>query len=359
MRRNNIHDPRLNCSSGILIVPVLNMTCRSPFLFIVLNFLLLISLPALSQKPNPPLIIFDTDIGPDYDDVGAMALLHAFADSGECRILATVSSNKYHLTGPVLDVLNSYFKRPDLPIGVVKGNAVDIGAKQKWDSLLVKNYPHDLKSNQQAEDATNLYRRLLAASPDQSVTIITVGFFTNLANLLVSRPDRYSPLNGTELVRRKVKELVSMAACFNKEIGSFKEFNVKMDATASEKVFNEWPGTIIFSGFEIGARIFTGLPITRSSIRNSPVKDVFVHSIPQDPQDKNGRMSWDETAVLIAVRGPANYYELVGGRIIGKPDGSNDWDYHQQGHYFIREKMPVAKVTVLIDRLIMHQPVNK
>ena len=53
-----------------------------------------------SQSANKPTktpmpVIFDTDIGPDYDDVGAMALLHAFADNGECRILATIASNKY------------------------------------------------------------------------------------------------------------------------------------------------------------------------------------------------------------------------------------------------------------------------
>ena len=44
------------------------------------------------QEATVPVpVIFDTDIGPDYDDVGAMALLHAMADSGECKILATIA----------------------------------------------------------------------------------------------------------------------------------------------------------------------------------------------------------------------------------------------------------------------------
>ena len=34
-------------------------------------------------------IILDTDISPDYDDVGAMAVLHALAKRGEAEILAT------------------------------------------------------------------------------------------------------------------------------------------------------------------------------------------------------------------------------------------------------------------------------
>ena len=43
---------------------------------------------------QPVNLILDTDLGPDYDDVGAMALMHALADSGQVNILAVVSSNK-------------------------------------------------------------------------------------------------------------------------------------------------------------------------------------------------------------------------------------------------------------------------
>lgn len=37
---------------------------------------------------QPVNLILDTDLGPDYDDVGAMALMHALADSGQVNILA-------------------------------------------------------------------------------------------------------------------------------------------------------------------------------------------------------------------------------------------------------------------------------
>ena len=59
---------------------------------------------SFSQKHKPVNIIFDTDIAPDYDDVGAMALLHAFADKGEAKILATISSNAFETTAPTLSV---------------------------------------------------------------------------------------------------------------------------------------------------------------------------------------------------------------------------------------------------------------
>ena len=52
------------------------------------------------QNRKPIKIIFDTDFGPDYDDVGALAFLHAMADSGKIEMLATISSKKHELVGP-------------------------------------------------------------------------------------------------------------------------------------------------------------------------------------------------------------------------------------------------------------------
>jgi pyrimidine-specific ribonucleoside hydrolase len=159
-------------------------------------------------------VIFDTDFGPDYDDVGAIALLHAFADSGYIEILATGASCKHKNVAAALSVFNTYFKRPAIPVGVVKGPGIDIGDWQHWTDTVIARYPHTIRSNDQVPDAVTIYRRVLAKQPDHSVTIITVGFLTNMANLLASSPDTLSPLNGRDLVSRKVMQLVSMAGKF-------------------------------------------------------------------------------------------------------------------------------------------------
>src|SRR4051794_24445400 len=185
-----------------------------------------------AQKQKPVSIIFDSDIGPDYDDVGAITMLHAFTDSGEAKILATVASDKYPNAAAVLSVFNTYFKKPDIPIGVVKGNGVNLSDKQHWSDTLVAKYPHKIRSNDEAEDAVEVYRKVLSQQPDNSVTIVTVGFLTNLANLMNSKPDKYSPLDGTTLIHKKVKRLVSMAGKFPEG----KEFNVFMDSTSSQIV---------------------------------------------------------------------------------------------------------------------------
>lgn len=72
--------------------------------FILYSFLLFLlcgcSLSNITNADKVRLIL-DTDLGPDYDDVGAMAVMHALADSGYVDILATISSNKSELTIPV------------------------------------------------------------------------------------------------------------------------------------------------------------------------------------------------------------------------------------------------------------------
>lgn len=298
-------------------------------------------------------VIFDTDMGPDYDDVGAITLLHAFADSGHIDILATMASTKYEGVAAVLDVLNTYFKKPSIPIGVPKDSAIMQKDWQHWTDTLIAKYPHAIKRNAEVPDAVKLYRKLLSQQPDNSVTIITVGFLTNLSNLLQTEPDNYSSLTGQGLVKKKVKQLVCMAGKFPEG----NEFNVREDARASQQVFGHWPTPIILSGFEIGQKIKTGLPLINNFvIQNSPVKDVFRICIPMAKEDSAGRMSWDETAVLVAVKGYQPFYTLQSGKMIVNDNGTNLWNSTGSVHQYLVEAKPALEVQELINTLMMHQP---
>ncbi|MGQ9620365.1 MAG: nucleoside hydrolase [Bacteroidales bacterium] len=329
--------------NAILIIPV------------VLLFAAECSSGTQKRASDPVKIIFDTDLGPDYDDVGALTFLYAMADSGKAVLLATISSNKHPLVAPCINIINTYFGRPEMSIGAPKSEGVSHTAWQHWPDSLVAKYPHTVKSTSEVPDAITIYRKILNSQPDSSVTIVTVGFLTNIANLLKSQPDSLSPLDGRELVAKKVKRLISMAGKFPEG----KEFNVFMDSTASEYVFNEWPGEIIFTGFEIGSKIFTGLRLVNSDIRNSPVKDVYRISMPLSNEDKNGRMSWDQTAVLIAVYGTRDFFDIRKGNIIINPDGSNSWEDNSEGiHKHVIQKMPVHEITKFIEDRMMHQSVQ-
>ncbi|HKB45399.1 MAG TPA: hypothetical protein VKC90_13460, partial [Chitinophagaceae bacterium] len=112
-----------------------------------------------------------------------------------------------------------------------------------------------------------------------------------------------------------------------------------------------------FSGVEIGLKIKTGLPLIHNEvIKNSPVKDVFRICIPLSPQDSAGRMSWDETAVLIAVKGYKPWYKIEKGKMIVNEDGSNTWSKDSWLHSYLIEAQPPIIVEQLINTLIMHQP---
>jgi inosine-uridine nucleoside N-ribohydrolase len=230
---------------------------------------------------------------------------------------------------------------------------LELKDSQHWTDTLLLKYKHKIKRNDEVLSAVDVYRKALASQPDRSVSIITVGFLTNLADLLRSLPDQYSKLSGKELVDKKVKQLVCMAGSFP----AGNEFNVRMDAAASQYVFNNWPTPVLFSGVEIGMKIRSGLPlINNSSIQNSPVKDVFRICIPLSAQDSAGRMSWDQTAVLIAVKGYEPWWDIKKGQIVVAEDGSNKWNNDLSSHSYVVEKKPIAEVAQAINKLMMHQP---
>lgn len=312
---------------------------------------------ACAPKEPPVSLIFDTDMAPDYDDVGALAVLHALADSGEARILATISSNRLETTVPCIDVINTYFGREEIPLGAPKGEAVSQDTWHKglrWTSELPARFPHRTESASQAEDAVAVYRRVLAGEPDTSVVVVTVGFFTNLRDLLLSGPDSLSGLTGRELVERKVKRLVSMAGHFPEGL----EFNVMMDAPAAAYVMEHWPSPVILSGFEIGEKIITGRRTAAEGPADSPVAEAYRMSLPQD--NPAGRNSWDQSTVLVAVRGPEPGFGLEHGTLTVDPSDSTDrWTPDPSGrHARLTFRQSPEQIAEQIESLMMHRPVR-
>jgi inosine-uridine nucleoside N-ribohydrolase len=310
------------------------------------------------EQPGPVAIIFDTDIAPDYDDVGALAMLHALSDKGEAKILATISCNAFETTAPTLSVINTYFNRADIPIGIVKSDSPNYSCPRLWAQGIIANYPHAIKSNNDAMEAVQLYRKILSAQPDTSVTIVSVGTLTNIANLLNSEPDEHSGDDGLQLVKRKVKSLGAMAGGIDSTGNSGYEWNVMADIPAAQKVFNDWPSTITLSAFEIGVNIFTGMKlINNASIQKSPVKDAYQISLNYDGSTI-GRYSWDQTAVLIAVRGIGPYFNYRKLNLAIKDDGKDTVITGNEITYITYKQKP-EEIGNLIEELMMHEPGKK
>ena len=67
---------------------------------------LLFSSPARASDP-PVKVLFDSDMGSDCDDAGALALLHAYADEGRAEIIGCVySSGKVPYRAAVIEAIN-------------------------------------------------------------------------------------------------------------------------------------------------------------------------------------------------------------------------------------------------------------
>jgi hypothetical protein len=162
------------------------------------------AIPQPTPQPvlKPERVIFDTDVGGDVDDAGALAVLHALADKGEIELLAMGVVIGHEAAVPYVHAVNTWYGRPFLPIGTIKDKAPY--ARDEYMVPVVAAYPYTLTS-EAAPDVVKLYRQVLARQPDRSVTLIAVGPATNIYRLLMSKADEHSPLTGVELMRRKIK----------------------------------------------------------------------------------------------------------------------------------------------------------
>ena len=259
--------------------------------------MLLFCLATLQAAP-PVRLIFDTDIGNDIDDALALAMIHAFETRKEAKLLAVTISKDAQFPEPFVDLVDTFYGRPEIPIGTVRNGKTR--ESDAYCQAVVQSgvYPHKLEDGQQAPEAVSVLRRTLAAEKDRSVTIVQVGFSTNLARLLHSPPDADSVLGGSELVRRKVRLIVAMAGAFP---SGKPEYNVATDIESARTLFAESPVPIVFSGFEIGDKILypaSSIEHDFGFVSHHPIADAY-RAYKKMPYD---RPTWDLTAVLFAVR---------------------------------------------------------
>jgi hypothetical protein len=130
---------------------------------------------------------------------------------------------------------------------------------------------------------------------------------------------------------------------------------VYCDVPASKVVAEEWPTEIVFSGFEIGNVILTGKKLVQMNVENSPVKDAYALCFAEG--DPEGRMSWDHTAVLVAIKGYEPYFDVERGTFhVVDDEGTNNWVANPNGRDLrLIEKMPPTEVASLIENYMMHQ----
>lgn len=309
-----------------------------------------------AEPPTP--IVFDTDMDSDCDDAAALAMLHALADRGEVEILGTMVSAKHPWSAPCTDAINTYFGRPDLPVGVPKKPA-GIQQDSRYAQQIAESFPHDTPSGQDAPDATQQYRKILAAQPDRSVTIVTVGDVTNLRYLVESASDAISPLDGRELVERKVSQWVCMGSRYPADLDSGKWGNFKPDAESTVRAIAAWPTKITFTG---GGRFAESLATGRRLAElpeDNPVRRVYELYFGGAAKDRH---SADQIAVMVAARGVGHPWKLVTeGHNHIFPNGTHEWRTEPDNplHRYISalaKGVEAADVAASFNKLMLHTP---
>ena len=222
---------------------------------LILAALAALCMPAVraQQTPAAPLrVIFDTDMGNDVDDPLALDMLYKAVDRGEITLLGILSSKDTEFSPRYIDMMNTWYGYPEIPVGRVRDGVVlkrDDYARAVCESGL---FPRSRRDRDYGDPVT-LYRRLLAESPDSSVVVVSVGFSTNLGRLLESWGDKYSPLDGIELVKRKVKFCSVMGGSFGDKPRA--EYNIVNDIPNAKRLFALCPVPVAVVSLELGKTV--------------------------------------------------------------------------------------------------------
>jgi hypothetical protein len=202
------------------------------FLFVSIAFLNYACQTTKTESKKESIkIILDTDMGSDCDDVGAMALLHTYADMGEVEIIGCIySSGKIPFGAGIIEAINIYYGRSKIPIGADHLNFFGDSIDKMEAEKLVKDtsaFKNTIIHNTDTYEQTMLNRTLLVENPDSSITYVTIGHTKGLYDLLISKPDEISPLSGYELIKKKVSRWVALGAkwAYNKEGYYTKDWN--------------------------------------------------------------------------------------------------------------------------------------
>lgn len=320
--------------------------------------------------PERSYIIFDTDFGTsggDIDDLGALAVLHALASESDCEVLAIALDHNHNQEAiPALEAVNTFYGRENLPLGYLDGQLT--AGEYNFADYLAENFTHRVDSSV-VLPATELYRKLLADQADRSVTIAVTGKLRNIANLLQTKGDRYSPLSGRQLVAQKVDTLFVMGGRYPESVERAESNFYNAENCAARQAIDSFPRPIVFNGFEVGSKNFryaTGNQLNRLADAN-PVKMGYQYWFQHPPDWASASKSdtitdwniWDQITIHTAIKGNGRWFTLFSeGHNEVQCDGHNRWQPSPDSeHSYLIEEMDASAFSdEVIEPLMVAKP---
>ncbi len=266
-------------------------------------------------------------MGSDCDDAGALALLHQYANQGKAEILACIySSGKVPYGAGVIEAINIYYRRGDIPVGACQDN--DFGD------------PVDKMNAEKLVSDTHNF-----GQEDSSVTYITVGHTKGLYEIMISGPDEFSSLNGHELLDRKLQRWVALGGlnANNNQHNEFsRDWNFFFNETAgyTDYLLENFPVPVYI--INAGSKVMTG-----RSLKNTPENNIVRQAYNEwlgNFMNKNlddQRPSWDLAAVYFAVEDTSRFLEYEEpGYLEFNPEKGSRWieSKEKSNHHYINQR---------------------
>ncbi|KAF2725316.1 nucleoside hydrolase [Polychaeton citri CBS 116435] len=321
-------------------------------------------------------ILVDTDIFSDVDDVGALSVTNVLHNCGLVNLLGIAINTHSEYGALAASVINTYFGNGDVPIAslrpLTKETFVDEydHLRGEYAARLAFNFPRQLSNASDTPTPVQMYRSILSGAEAESITIISVGFLSNLAELLSSPAELPQGQSGLQLVSTKAKELVIMGGLYP----SGWEYNFGgSDPDSTAYVLANWPPNVpvTYSGGELGAEIMSGQSLKDYVSTDSPIAAAYEWYV---GRCSTTRESWDPITVLygalgldgfseIGIKSPFEYANEYGRNSIVTANGSNAWvnDTSVRNQHWLKlaEGVRNESVAWLLDQFYMRDPLER
>nr|OQO17858.1 hypothetical protein B0A51_13780 [Rachicladosporium sp. CCFEE 5018] len=365
--------------------------------FALLGTTLTLALHQPQPQVHPKPIIIDTDIYSDVDDLGALAIANVLSNFGLAELKGVVISTGSEYGALTVDVslprssvrlackvewdetdmtvkaVNTYYGNGHVKIGAIRPltqeTFVDRWGWQlgEYASKVAHHFPRALRNATQTPSPVTLYRKILADAAVNSLTVISIGFLTNLADLLESGMDEISPATGVDLISYKVAELVIMGGNYP----SGWEYNFAgVDPKVAHRVISGWPKNvpITYSGYELGSHIWTGQHLAQEAPADLPVLAAYQW---YGDRCNTTLKSYDPVTVLYGFLGLGGRAELGiapmfeyanadGYNSVNTVDGINTWvedaSVRNQHWLRLRPDVTVPDIEEVLNRLLVQSP---
>jgi Inosine-uridine preferring nucleoside hydrolase len=297
-------------------------------------------------------IIIDTDLSLWWDDATAVGMANVLQQRGVVQILGVMSDIRNPVAAAALDAIDTAYGHSRIPIGAVADSSANT-APHGYSDVLAEQLPHAVRNSSQAQPAVGLYRRLLAAQPDHSVTVVAIGGDTNLAGLLASGPGQGSSLRGRALVANKVKKLVIEDGLFPTGGPPFTNERLDIASTRSVVASTGWPTAIAWVDGFTGINTKVGGTLCSTVAPTNPMRIVYTSLFHCGPP---GDGDWDGPTMLFAIEGASGIFSELGqgGAAVINSEGGLSWglgvDHPKELYVHVANQVGLnARINALIE----------